>query len=424
MKIRILIINALIVVLFACNTSKNDYQKHETTIVNGVEIPIIRLDLAPDSAKIINLSALVSEIDIIPLETKKECLISHANPYFSDEYIFVWTQVNMQVFLYEFDYNGKFIREIGSRGKGPGEFTGYRITGLKTFDDKKQIAVKVLGDLIKLFQYNGKYLRNIYCPISGNSNFNRFNDSLYFTIGSIAGIPQNKSDSIMLAFYTIDGKLLKEFPRKEYTSHKKGKLLPEGWGGSVYQYKNEWKIYNPGNDTLYSLSYKALSPAAIFSRGEKGHPYHQNINVSEIIDKYRFVILSETDNYLIIKKELVTGADLWESPYGWWGGMWNLNYFLIILDKNTGKLHNIRIKDDILGLLQEQFLTKRTNQWSETMVGGAIQAIDLNEELAKALKRENLPENARARLTKLNSELLDDDNPVVLRFLLKDRFEL
>ena len=110
MKLQNLFIIIIVLLLGGCKAKENNFTGFETTIVNGIEIPIINLEQVEDSAKIINLSALVSNIDIIPLETKKECLIGNAFPHFSDSLLFVWTQAGRIAYLYEFDQGGKFIR--------------------------------------------------------------------------------------------------------------------------------------------------------------------------------------------------------------------------------------------------------------------------------------------------------------------------
>ena len=427
MKLRNLCIIALSIILIACNTSKTNFKGFETTTVNGVEIPIIRLDLAPDSAKIINLSALIREIDIIPLETKKECLISYAHTHFSKDNIYVWTQVWPRVYLYKFDNNGKFIQQIGKQGKGPGEHTGNSVNEIHVYDNKKQIEVHfggTPGEMPKLFDNNGNYIHDIKYPYKLMSNFNRYNDSIWFSLGSIAGNPHYKRDSIMLVFFDKDGKVLKEYPRLKYPPTNTGKFTPSGWINSIYKFNNQWQIYNPGNDTLYKLEMDELFPAAIFHRGKNRSQYNEDIPPTEIIGKYDFTILTEANTYLIINKSFTTNAQIREFRPGQWGGMYDKSDFIIIIDKINGEQHNIRIKDDILGIFPEKLLTSYITNWSASQLSGSKQAIDLKEEITEALKNDELPENARARLTKLNSELLDDDNPVVFRFLLKDRFEL
>ena len=69
--------------------------------------------------KTINLRDIGKELEYIPLETTSECLIgSIKDVEFNDTYIFV-SQVDR---LLQFEINGKFIRQIGSQGRGPEEY--------------------------------------------------------------------------------------------------------------------------------------------------------------------------------------------------------------------------------------------------------------------------------------------------------------
>lgn len=427
MKIYNLIIIAFVLILYACNTTENNYKGLETTTVNGVEIPIIRLDLAPDSAKIVNLSSIVDDIEIIPLETKKECMIGYAFPYFSEEYIFVWTQVWPRVYLYAFDREGNFVRKIGKEGKGPGEHTGNSVEVIHAYDNKRLLEVYFwgsLGEMPKLFDYNGNYIHDIKYPYKLMSNFNRYNDSVWFSLGTIAGNPHYKRDSVMLVFFDKNGNVIKEYPRLEYPDSRLGKYSPSGWMKSIYKYNDQWRFYNPGNDTLYNLNLDELTPIAIFHRGKNGSPYNQHITPTEIIGKYNFSILRETKEYMIINKSFITVAELNEYRPGQWGGMFDTSDFLIIIDKKNGEIHNFRIKDNILGFFPEKLLTQYSSEWKNGSFYFSLQAIDLKESISECLKKEDLPENARKRLMDLDNKLTDNSNPVIFKFKLKDKFDL
>lgn len=90
-------------------------------------LPVVNLD-ATDTRDV-NLSALVDEARIIPLETSEKYPVSNAQIWFSDDFVLVGSfQVGSRRpgKLFRFDLNGKFINEIGTGtgGKGPGEHVG------------------------------------------------------------------------------------------------------------------------------------------------------------------------------------------------------------------------------------------------------------------------------------------------------------
>ncbi|MBN2891297.1 MAG: 6-bladed beta-propeller [Bacteroidales bacterium] len=99
---------------FGC---KNHSQENEN-------IDVIPIDLS--QIQEISFFDVFSEVDIIPLETNKDVLIQsvekailHNNCYYilDDE----------QAKIFVFDLKGNYISQIGNRGKGPGEYQGFRI---------------------------------------------------------------------------------------------------------------------------------------------------------------------------------------------------------------------------------------------------------------------------------------------------------
>ncbi len=67
----------LILLLFSCKSTPTRTGIIEMVKVNGKEIPKINLGEVDDSATTIKLSDLFEDFRIIPLETKKEGLISY-----------------------------------------------------------------------------------------------------------------------------------------------------------------------------------------------------------------------------------------------------------------------------------------------------------------------------------------------------------
>jgi hypothetical protein len=67
------------------------------------------------------LSEIVDDITFIPLETTDECLIGRIRSiYFSNNYLVIIDADPNQILL--FDTTGKFVRTIGNKGQGPGEY--------------------------------------------------------------------------------------------------------------------------------------------------------------------------------------------------------------------------------------------------------------------------------------------------------------
>lgn len=112
----------------------------------------------------LNLSEIVDEIEYIPLETSKDCLLGEIGGVgiFKDQIFLI---SNRQVF--KFNTSGKFIRKIGSEGKGPGEYN----MPLDIQIDEKGNSIFVLDQTVnKIHEYStdGVWRKSIVIPVKGH----------------------------------------------------------------------------------------------------------------------------------------------------------------------------------------------------------------------------------------------------------------
>jgi len=115
---------------------------------------IIQVLFEPD--KYASLDSYIDEITVIPLETNDNCLIGArlAGVKVYRDLIYI-NSANQQLLV--FDLNGNFIREIGKRGQGPGEFIW-----INDFIFTNDETIELL-DFKKIDSYtlNGKYIGTI-----------------------------------------------------------------------------------------------------------------------------------------------------------------------------------------------------------------------------------------------------------------------
>jgi hypothetical protein len=112
-KVTVAIVSVLYVI-YGCNSKQQtDVSVPVIDIVEGIE----------DEGTKMLLSEVAEDITFIPLETTDECLIGFIESiHFSKNYnyiVIIGSEPN-QILL--FDKTGKFIRKIGSKGQGPGEY--------------------------------------------------------------------------------------------------------------------------------------------------------------------------------------------------------------------------------------------------------------------------------------------------------------
>lgn len=120
--------------------------------------PPYHLDLEKyvKETKSIPLSTIGNEIHYIPLETNHDCLIRNIKKVlFSKSFIFV----NDFDYLFQFDIKGKFIRKIGQKGKGPGEYGHVFDFCIDYVRDR--VYIIDYKPRIHEFNFNGNYIRTV-----------------------------------------------------------------------------------------------------------------------------------------------------------------------------------------------------------------------------------------------------------------------
>jgi hypothetical protein len=106
------------------------------------------------------LSDIAGKIEYISLETNDDCLLTlKPDFYFTDEYIFVDNSKQ----ILQFDRKGRFIKQIGKHGRGPGEIG--LIRQLTVLDDEKLLIAQTnWARKLYYFNYEGEFLRQLKVP--------------------------------------------------------------------------------------------------------------------------------------------------------------------------------------------------------------------------------------------------------------------
>lgn len=137
---------------FSCvNRENEEWSKPNTSIDIGIPKDIYKSEIP--------LSSLISEIQLIPLETNDSCLIGQINKILTDKnFYIVHDKDNNSIFM--FDTTGNFMYRIGKVGDGPTEYTQAWDVSLDR--EKQEVSVLDLSGrkLIK-YKYNGDYINSI-----------------------------------------------------------------------------------------------------------------------------------------------------------------------------------------------------------------------------------------------------------------------
>ena len=383
----------------------------------------IFLDRISSDTLEIALSDLFLSFRAIPLETRKECLIQNVSFTPAGDDLLIGTQhFPGPAMLYRFDKNGKYLNTIGRGGKGPGEHSGYLQSFCRYYANDKTVLVLWAGDDPQWFRIDGTLLKTIKMPYWNLINILKWDDDEWFSLGNPAGIPHDGVDSLIMVFYREDGTITKKIPRHRYPPEGVKGYVPSGWGSSVYAYEPDWRIYVEGIDTLYTVKNKDLVPVGILHPGKGMLDYNKVTDPKYLKGKFSLGFLAETDNNLFLRKSVIKKADVKQYKPGHWGGMFDTEEVLIIIDKKTGKGAICKAKDDLYG-----FITGKKFSWFDWHPGGyvsyGIPVPDLQKMISDYESQQEVAPEISARLQPLK-KLNEEDNPVLFLFKVKKYIEI
>lgn len=148
----------LLVLILATSLSCKEKAKNEINETNSFyTIPFA--EIIKNKREVL-LSEIATDVELIQFENIPEAMLGNVeNIEFTKDYVFVkfWQHPVIQ-----FSRNGKFIRDVGKKGKGPGEYN----TCMKMSIDEKNERVYIhTGELsMMVFNFEGEYVRTIKYP--------------------------------------------------------------------------------------------------------------------------------------------------------------------------------------------------------------------------------------------------------------------
>ena len=140
------------------------------------------IDLDDKKEVSLPLSLYFKNAQTIILETSKDCLIGDINEFqVFNGYIYVLDAYKAKS-LYVFDIEGKFLRKIGTLGRGPGEYI--QITDFTLDTENMFIFVNDWGNRIHKYQLDGTYVNSINLQAMGASirSIQYYNSRLYLDV--------------------------------------------------------------------------------------------------------------------------------------------------------------------------------------------------------------------------------------------------
>ncbi|WP_319229258.1 6-bladed beta-propeller [Draconibacterium orientale] len=275
-----------LILIISCHTNKKDTNKRNS-------VPIVEIGKALNNitSSTKSFTEFIDSIKYIPLETLPECNIEEIQKivcYKGDFY--TWDYYS----ILKFDANGKFIQEIGKRGKGPKEYARVReftIRSDKLYinEGRKIVAYSTIdGSFVSTYPFRNRWfvdrLNNQFVTINANNGFIEFIDE-----------KGNITDSVNYEHFTQND------------------IFPEMMIYPIYDAffgtSQSLKISTSHNDTLFEINKRCqLIPRYILDLGDYKLPEKERLEYSgdfENFDKSTTKLIRpvplETNDYLVIQ---------------------------------------------------------------------------------------------------------------------------
>lgn len=285
--------------LISCNPKQQNSVNNET----APKLPYsIDLENYLNKTKRLPLSTIGKTIEYVPLETTDKSLLRRITQIIMcDSFIFISDFSR----VLQFKRNGEFVRQVGSNGRGPGEYIN--ASGFCIDDLRKRIYIS--GWSIKTvleYDYDGKFIR----PIPQNIPSSRFlvfdNNKFIFQQADMPISVQNSSEIILSITDTL-GNQLKSFKNYHPRYSKSGLMIGDV---PMYYYNNSLKYMQFGSDTIFTVTYDKLKPYAIVNLGkmkmdsDPSIPFQDPEKTDKMkqLDNYYWTrTVSENKDYIFVK---------------------------------------------------------------------------------------------------------------------------
>lgn len=375
-------LNYTIFLLFACTVftacqTKQEGSHASLVNVNGKEVINCNISEVSDTIDFL-LSDLVENCEMVALETNDSSLFESVyHISISNSYIAIHSRGQMPIKL--FNRQGKFIRNIGKIGRGPGEFN--YLYGIQLDEAANRIYLTPSANATQLIVYS---LDNINLPsiplVYKQTKCNAYVENNVVTVLSMP-FKRKDMEPIPIAYQqTTDGTLIQEIKTPEHLV-----INPRNEKGQFVGFNNEISTsFNGDAPDLYIMCFDTL--------------YHYNTDANKL--EPQFVTSFSDEKRGTWTRELK--SHYWTPIFGKKGGK-------VIVNKKTLKSSFFKLKNDFYGGIESRKFYMSNHGW---FVDG-IQALQLMEKFEEVLKNNDLEPTMRKKIEKLQKQLNENDNEVL-----------
>lgn len=387
----------------SCGNKKEQAQDVSDLTGYPVHIPF---EQAVGSERDLKLSEIADSVRFIPLETTDASLMNRIQKggiLKSSRYWFLYSYKN----VYQFTDEGKFVRTIGSRGNGPGEYTS--VACIDIDETLGHVYVLSPGKNINVYDMEtGSYLYTRKTPSFSSWAFAMLNDSV--SVCFQYNLSGKEKDRILVA--GAEGDTIRAFSRSDLFDTKTDYVSLVHFDDDRYMFRYKdmvcYKEYY--NDTLFVVTPDSLKSRYVFDLGRYSMPVEHR---PEVIGADRKAFESTSSSY-IRTQALETDAWIF-MPYCYWQLKSSAidDMHLLVYDKHKKESFEVRdgaILNDMCGNASIPFCP-------QNVVGSNILLSLLPAEKIVEMAEENPSILKHPQLM----ELTEDSNPVLMVVYCKEK---
>jgi hypothetical protein len=361
------------------------------------------------------LSQIATDVIYIPLETNDNCVINqNAKFYFAGNFIFV----NNRDHILKFTSNGKFLKKIGSPGRGPGEINSIR--NLSVLPEKKLIVVHDYAPhKLLYFDFDGNYIKTV--KILRYKEINVLDNGNYIAISQATGSSEKFTHLLLDKFgdtlSVINNNLFWKTSSPITVSKSSPSFEP------FYKYKNHFYLKSLYNDTIYIVNDDKILPCYFINLGKYKLPSDK---IWERLSPNEARILEKTSLIYCYSYVFEAGGRLFLT-IDYWGENDKVDHFIInkkdFINNTVDKYSNVSkgwIDNDWDGgtLFWPKGNISDNEVFMPIFVPDLKNVINFRKSSNSLKTIVKFPEK-RTQLEKMASDLDISDNPILMIVTLK-----
>lgn len=282
----------------------------------GQQVPVLQLSSALEKPVPITTSDFIESITYIPLATSPDYLVdAYPKVYVTKDNILIVTAEKCQLFDRR---TGSFIREIGRKGRGPGEY--YMTNGFFNESTRSYYFVGSKGNLIK-YTLDGIFRGSIKIPeYNGGFDIISFPDIYSYlndTLLACNFVPGDGTENKILMTFTEKGNVIKIFPNHNILEKKNNQVISIG-DSKFHRFNNSLFYSNRYNDTVFRVTQNQMLPSFIVNAGKYRPPFESRWWVAEKRNKSDFISqaqIFENTRFIAFNFFLIPSKDLYFTLY-------------------------------------------------------------------------------------------------------------